>query len=204
VVVNAKSVVNTSVHGESRRIDRVPNITDIIAMIMDDDDDDDARWLFPGRRRLWKHRLDWIGLDRLVFFLGRKKAASLRDATADDDDDDDRDARAILRCASTIAIPSSFSKPGTDPTSEPFTISCRQTSVSSDWQRRFFVSVHAATSGAVGFGAWFATLRFAPIPSEIRPIVVAVRLRAKNETNPKSNQPTKRYRRRRNVSKLLD
>jgi len=40
VVVNAKSVVNTSVHGESRRIDRVPNITDIIAMIMDDDDDD--------------------------------------------------------------------------------------------------------------------------------------------------------------------
>ena len=45
-------------------------------------------------------------------------------------------------------------------------------------------------SGAVGFGAWFATLRFAPIPSEIRPIVVAVRLRAKNETNPKSNQPT--------------
>jgi hypothetical protein len=55
------------------------------------------------------------------------------DATDDDDDDDDdRDARAILRCASTIAIPSSFSKPGTDPTSEPFTISCRQTSVSSD------------------------------------------------------------------------
>jgi len=54
----------------------------------------------------------------------------------------------------------------------------------------FFVSVYAATSGAVGFGAWFATLRFAPIPSEIRPIVVAVRLRAKNETNPKSNQPT--------------
>jgi len=67
-----------------------------------------------------------------VFFLGKTKAASLRDATAADDDDDDRDARAILRCASTIAIPSSFSKPGTDPTSEPFTISCRQTSVSSD------------------------------------------------------------------------
>jgi len=76
--------------------------------------------------------LDWFG--SISVLSGKNKAASLRDATAadDDDDDDDRDARAILRCASTIAIPSSFSKPGTDPTSEPFTISCRQTSVSSD------------------------------------------------------------------------
>ena len=45
----------------------------------------------------------------------------------------------------------------------------------------FLFSVYAATSGAVGFGAWFAALRFAPIPSEIRPIVVAVRLSTREE-----------------------
>lgn len=60
----------------------------------------------------------------------------------------------------------------------------RRTGVSlhqTDNAHGFLFSVYAATSGAVGFGAWFAALRFAPIPSEIRPIVAAVRLRAKND-----------------------
>ena len=88
--------------------------------------------------------------------------------------------RALVLCVEnkpTVRVDEALTRGGRTEPNRSFIRTCRQT----DKANGFLFSVYAATSGAVGFGAWFAALRFAPIPSEIRPIVVAVRLSTREE-----------------------